>query len=179
VFYQYLLDDDEEVRTNACFGMGVLCIVANQHLVGQYEVILNRLSHVLSKETDKRMIDNICSCLCRMILISSKHVPLGQVLPVLFQHLPLREDFAEANSIFTTLTFLYEQHFTEIEPYLPKSIEMAASIIDDERIPIDAVPILREFLRSIYTKHSTAFVQVMQTLNESLRIIVTKHLQTN
>jgi len=74
---------------------------------------------------------------------------------------------------------------------------MAASIIDDERIlpgklirrkrkvffhisiSIDAVPILREFLRSIYTKHSTAFVQVMQTLNESLRLIVTKHLQTN
>jgi len=79
VFYQYLLDDDEEVRTNACFGMGVLCIVANQQLVGQYEVILNRLSHVLSKETNKRMIDNICSCLCRMILISPKHVPLGQV----------------------------------------------------------------------------------------------------
>ncbi len=79
MFYQYLLDDDEEVRTNACFGMGVLCIVANQQLVGQYEVILNRLSHVLSKETNKRMIDNICSCLCRMILISPKHVPLGQV----------------------------------------------------------------------------------------------------
>jgi hypothetical protein len=46
-------------------------------------------------------------------------------------------------------------------------------------ISIDAVPIIREFLRSIYTKHSTAFVQVMQTLNEPLRIIVTKHLQTN
>jgi len=46
-------------------------------------------------------------------------------------------------------------------------------------ICIDAVPIIREFLRSIYTKHSTAFVQVMQTLNEPLRVIVTKHLQTN
>jgi hypothetical protein len=56
---------------------------------------------------------------------------------------------------------------------------MAASLIDDERISADAIPILREFLRSIYTKHSTAFVQVMQTLNESLRMIVTKHLQTN
>ncbi len=44
---------------------------------------------------------------------------------------------------------------------------------------IDAVPVIREFLRSIYTKHSNAFVQVMQTLNESLRVIVTKHLQTN
>ena len=79
MFYQYLLDDDEEVRTNACFGMGVLCVVANQQLLGQYEAILSRLSHILSKETNRRMIDNVCSCLCRMIFVSPKHVPLGQV----------------------------------------------------------------------------------------------------
>jgi hypothetical protein len=79
VFYQYLLDEDEEVRTNACFGMGVLCMVAKQQLIGQYEVILNRLSQVLSKETNLRMIDNVCSCLCRMIVVSPKHLPLGQV----------------------------------------------------------------------------------------------------
>ncbi|CAF3940802.1 unnamed protein product [Adineta steineri] len=179
MFYQYLLDDDDEVRTNACFGMGILCAIANQQLVGQYETILSRLSQVLIKETNIRMIDNICSCLCRMIVVSPKHVPLGQVLPVIFQHLPLREDFAEANSVFTCLNLLYEQYFTEIEPYLPKCIEMAASIIDDERVLPDAVPIIRDFLRSIYTKHSVAFVQVMQTLNEPLRVIVTKHLQTN
>lgn len=79
MFYQYLLDDDEEVRTNACFGIGVLCVAANQQLIGQYEAILSRLSQVLSKETNLRMIDNICSCLCRMIVISPTHVPLGQV----------------------------------------------------------------------------------------------------
>ena len=80
VFYQYLLDDDEEVRTNACFGMGVLCMVANQQLLAQYETILSRLSQVLSKETNLRMIDNISSCLCRMIVVSPRHVPLEQVM---------------------------------------------------------------------------------------------------
>ncbi|CAF3140795.1 unnamed protein product [Rotaria socialis] len=179
MFHQYLIDDDDEVRTNSCFGMGVLCALANQHLIGQYETILTRLSHVLVKETHPRMIDNICSCLCRMIVVSPQHVPLEQVLPVLFQHLPLREDFAEAISVFTCLNLLYEQHFTQIESYLPKCIEMAASIIDDERVLPEAVPVIREFLRSIYAKHSVAFVQVMQTLNEPLRVIVTKHLQTN
>ncbi|CAF4599705.1 unnamed protein product, partial [Rotaria sp. Silwood2] len=74
MFYQYLLDDDEEVRTNACFGMGVLCAVANQQLLSQYETILNRLSQVLIKETNLRMIDNICSCLCRMIVVNQKLV---------------------------------------------------------------------------------------------------------
>ena len=79
MFFQYLLDEDEEVRTNACFGLGVLCAAANQHLLSQYELILGRLSQVLSKENNVRMIDNVCSCLCRMILVSPKHVPLGQV----------------------------------------------------------------------------------------------------
>lgn len=80
VFYQYLLDEDEEVRTNACFGLGVLCAVAQGHLLGQYEMILARLSQVLSRESNRRMIDNILSCLCRMIVVSSKHVPLNQVI---------------------------------------------------------------------------------------------------
>lgn len=79
MFYQYLLDEDEEVRTNACFGMGVLCVAGQQQLVGQYEAILTRVSHLLGKETDGRMIDNVISCLCRMILVSSKNVPLSQV----------------------------------------------------------------------------------------------------
>ena len=79
VFYQYLLDEDEEVRTNSCFGMGVLCQAAHQQLLGQYETILGRLSQLLSKEADRRMIDNVCSCLCRMIVVSPKHVPLNQV----------------------------------------------------------------------------------------------------
>lgn len=79
MFYQYLLDEDEEVRTNACFGMGVLCACAQQQLVGQYQNILARLSQMLSKETDLRMIDNVISCLCRMIVVSPSHVPLSQV----------------------------------------------------------------------------------------------------
>jgi hypothetical protein len=80
VFYQYLLDADQEVRTNACFGMGVLCAVAQQHLLGQYELVLSRLSQILMKESDRRMIDNILSCLCRMIVVSTVHVPLNQVI---------------------------------------------------------------------------------------------------
>ena len=81
---------------------------------------------------------------------------------------------------------------------------MAASIIDDERILpgqiifnrilsvcfvffsllcifflIDAVPVIRQFLYLIYTKHSNAFVQVIQTFNEPLRGSITKHLQIN
>ena len=79
MFYQYLLDEDDEVRTNACFGLGVLCAVAQGHLLGQYEMILSRLSQVLTKESNQRMIDNVLSCLCRMIIVSAKHVPLNQV----------------------------------------------------------------------------------------------------
>ena len=131
MFFQYLLDEDDEVRTNACFGLGVLCAVAQGHLLGQYETILARLSQVLTRETNRRMIDNVLSCLCRMIVVSPKHVPLNQVrpfelstmlenedvlqvLPVLFQHLPLKEDLAEVKSVFTCLHLLYEHHFSDV-----------------------------------------------------------------
>ena len=56
------------------------------------------------------------------------------MLPVLFQHLPLREDFAETKSIFNCFHFLYENYYSDIEVYLPKTIELAAASIDDPRV---------------------------------------------
>lgn len=47
----------------------------------------------------------------------------------------------------------------------------------NEMYPLDAVPVIRDFLRAIYTKHGTAFVHVSQSLDEHLRLILSKHLQ--
>ncbi|CAF1035364.1 unnamed protein product, partial [Didymodactylos carnosus] len=175
MFYEYLPDQDSEVRTNSVFGMGVLCLTAKQQLFPQYETILNRLSSLLINEKNLRAIDNICSCLCRMMLVSTSHVPLNAVLPVLFQYLPIREDYAEVGSIFLCLTLLYQQHFNQIELYLPKSIEMAANVIDDSRLNSDTVQVVREYLRAIHLSHTAAFVQVVNHLDENLKGKLSKH----
>lgn len=56
---------------------------------------------------------------------------------------------------------------------------MGAAVIDNEKLLPDAVPVIREFLRSIYTKHSAAFVHVSQGLDENSRHVLSKHLQNS
>jgi hypothetical protein len=145
-----------------------------------------------------------------------KTIVLVQVLPVLFQHLPLGEDFAEAQSVFTCLHLLYEKHFAEVNfsydhihidnqrcfsirsshtfrNVLKWLHQLSTKLIYQQvdfdycyhgytsidRYILDAVTVIRDFLRSIYTKHASAFVHVTQTLSEPLQLILTKHLQAN
>ena len=209
--------------------MGVLCACAQQQLVGQYQNILTRLSQLLSKETDLRMIDNVISCLCRMIVVSRSHVPLSQVSVTdrsrsmgtaclgLTGHLSTfaaargllrsqvrlhlspsslrtafhrgkwtsfeRRFFSNHSSI--RLNPIYRNaskwpHRSSMTPVSHLVEEPPSSCFSSSRsFVLDAVVIIRDFLRSLYAKHGPAFVQVTQTLSEPLRLILSKHLQTN
>lgn len=42
-------------------------------------MILSLFSNLLAKESDLRVIDNLCAALCRMIMGNVKAVPLEQV----------------------------------------------------------------------------------------------------
>lgn len=44
-----------------------------------YPMMLSVFSNMLSKESDLRVIDNLCAALCRMILSNVEAVPLEQV----------------------------------------------------------------------------------------------------
>lgn len=44
-----------------------------------YNEMLKMLSDTLAKETNRRVIDNICGAVCRMITSNPAAVPVGQV----------------------------------------------------------------------------------------------------
>lgn len=44
-----------------------------------YPMMLSVFSNLLTKESDLRVIDNLCAALCRMILSNVEAVPLEQV----------------------------------------------------------------------------------------------------
>lgn len=44
-----------------------------------YPMMLSVFSNMLTKESDLRVIDNLCAALCRMILSNVDAVPLEQV----------------------------------------------------------------------------------------------------
>uniref|UniRef100_A0A8C7KKU8 Importin 4 n=1 Tax=Oncorhynchus kisutch TaxID=8019 RepID=A0A8C7KKU8_ONCKI len=73
-------DSDSEVRNNSVFGLGALAQAAGPLVAQDYPMMLSLFSNLLSKEQDRRVIDNLCAALCRMIMSHMEGVPLEQVL---------------------------------------------------------------------------------------------------
>uniref|UniRef100_A0A4W4G779 TOG domain-containing protein n=1 Tax=Electrophorus electricus TaxID=8005 RepID=A0A4W4G779_ELEEL len=73
-------DSDAEVRNNSVFGLGALAEAAGPIISSNYPMMLSLFSNLLVKESDRRVIDNLCAALCRMIMSHMDGVPLEQVL---------------------------------------------------------------------------------------------------
>uniref|UniRef100_A0AAY4BCC0 Importin N-terminal domain-containing protein n=1 Tax=Denticeps clupeoides TaxID=299321 RepID=A0AAY4BCC0_9TELE len=93
-------DSDAEVRNNSVYALGTLAEAAGPIVASDYPTMLSLFSNLLSKESDRRVIDNLCAALCRMILSNV-------VFPVLVAQLPLKEDLEENKTVYRCLVFLY------------------------------------------------------------------------
>ncbi|XP_039646860.1 importin-4 [Perca fluviatilis] len=72
-------DSDPEVRNNSVFGLGCLAQATGPICVSDYPMMLSVFSNMLTKESDLRVIDNLCAALCRMIMSNVDAVPLEQL----------------------------------------------------------------------------------------------------
>uniref|UniRef100_A0A672T601 Importin 4 n=1 Tax=Sinocyclocheilus grahami TaxID=75366 RepID=A0A672T601_SINGR len=136
-------DSDAEVRNNSVFALGALAQAAGPIVASDYPMMLSLFSNLLSKESDLRVIDNLCAALCRMIMSHIEGVPLEQVFPALVACLPLKEDMEENKTIYSCLTFLYshnpvlvQAHFHSQHAQLThhtKEFESAVMSLPDEQ----------------------------------------------
>jgi hypothetical protein len=63
----YMLDRDDEVRSNTIFTTGVLCSQSNGALKDEYEKLAKDMFVILnSQEKNKQVLDNVCGTLCRI-----------------------------------------------------------------------------------------------------------------
>ena len=67
-----------------------------------------------------------------MILFFQSLVPLDSVLPVLFQHLPLRQDLDEYEVIFTLLGALQVQGHPIVISELPKIVNCSLHLVTSD-----------------------------------------------
>ncbi|KJY00373.1 importin subunit beta-4 like protein [Zymoseptoria brevis] len=111
-----LSDEDPETKSNAAFGMGLLCANSNdgKEILPQYNTVLGMLEPLLqtskagASESEARLLDNAAGCVSRMIKKSPESVPLEHVLPRLVELLPLKEDFRENEPVFDMIISLYQ-----------------------------------------------------------------------
>ncbi|KAI9840460.1 MAG: hypothetical protein M1837_001616 [Sclerophora amabilis] len=109
-------DEDPETRSNAAFGLGHLCQKSANtgEITASYNTILSKLEPMLHTQT-ARMIDNSAGCVSRMISRYPDRVPIGDVVPVLVDLLPLKEDFEENEPVWGMIVSLYQSNNSVIQ----------------------------------------------------------------
>uniref|UniRef100_A0AAQ4PHR5 Importin 4 n=1 Tax=Gasterosteus aculeatus aculeatus TaxID=481459 RepID=A0AAQ4PHR5_GASAC len=157
-------DSDSEVRNNSVFGLGCLAQATGPICVSDYPMMLSVFSNMLTRESNLRVIDNLCAALCRMIMTNVEAIPLEQVLPALVAHLPLKEDLEENKTVFSCLAMLYT-HRPDMVVNLMKPIVAASShVLGSKDVDKETEHILVVLMKEFALQHSADFQAAVTSL---------------
>uniref|UniRef100_A0A673GLM7 Importin-4-like n=1 Tax=Sinocyclocheilus rhinocerous TaxID=307959 RepID=A0A673GLM7_9TELE len=162
-------DSDAEVRNNSVFALGALAQAAGPIVASDYPMMLSLFSNLLSKESDLRVIDNLCAALCRMIMSHIEGVPLEQVFPALVACLPLKEDMEENKTIYSCLTFLYSHNPVLVVSHLKPIISAAAHLLGMKDVDNETQNTLLVLLRGLAQHHTKEFESAVMSLPDEQR----------
>jgi hypothetical protein len=113
-----LSDEDPETKSNAAYATGLLVFHSTDSAtyLPSYNTILSKLGPLLQSQ-GARTIDNACGCVSRMIMAHPDKVPVDDILPILVDLLPLKDDYEENKPIFDCITGLCKN------PYMTWSVQ--------------------------------------------------------
>ncbi|CAI5673544.1 unnamed protein product [Oreochromis niloticus] len=157
-------DSDPEVRNNSVFGLGCLAQAAGPIVVSDYPMMLSVFSNLLSKESDLRVIDNLCAALCRMIMSNVDAVPLEQVLPALVARLPLKEDQEENNTVFSCLAMLYTHSPALIVTLMKPIVATSSHVLGNKEVDKESQNISVALMQKFAQNHSADFQAAVTAL---------------
>jgi hypothetical protein len=100
-------DEDQSVKSNAAYALGILVANSQMDLSSQYPVILTALYPLFQGQPVPNITDNATGAVARLITARPEAVPLDQVLPVFISVLPLKADFAENEPVFNCIFQLF------------------------------------------------------------------------
>lgn len=139
-FLKRLSDEDPETKSNAAFGVGLLCEKSTdtKEILSNYDNILSKLEPLLDSSTSAtsgtedahaRLLDNAAGCVSRMIKKRPQNVPLEEVLPRLVEILPLKEDYDENEPVYEMIVSLYQQENAIIHQLSGKLIPVLEKVL--------------------------------------------------
>ncbi|KAL1006374.1 hypothetical protein UPYG_G00071530, partial [Umbra pygmaea] len=157
-------DSDAEVRNNSVFGLGSLAQAAGPLVAQDYPMILSLFSNLLCKEQDRRVIDNLCAALCRMIMSHMEGVPLEQVFPALVARLPLQEDMEENKTVFSCLAMLYSHNPAMVVSQMKPIVSASSHVLGTKDLDSETQNTLVLLLQDIAQRYSQEFEGAMKSL---------------
>lgn len=157
-------DSDSEVRNNSVFGLGCLALAAGPIVASDYPTMLSVFSNLLSKEQDRRVIDNVCGAVCRMIMGNADAVPVEQVFPALMARLPLKEDMEEYSTVYNCLTMLYSRNPALIVQQMKQIVASASYALGHKEVNQETRNTVALLVKQLALKHSTEFNNAVAAL---------------
>ncbi|XP_011087737.1 importin-4 isoform X1 [Sesamum indicum] len=116
-------------RRNAAFCVGELCKNGGNSVLKYYADVLPRLYPLFGEsEPDNAVRDNAAGAVARMIMAHPESIPLNQVLPVLLQVLPLKEDYEESTSVYGCICNLVLSSNAQILSLVPQLVNIFAQV---------------------------------------------------
>ncbi|KAG1123042.1 hypothetical protein G6F42_010910 [Rhizopus arrhizus] len=132
LFVKACADEDQSVRSNAAYALGILTGNSQIDLGSQYPVILTALHPLFQNQPVPNITDNATGAVARLILARPEAVPLDQVLPVFISVLPLKADFAENEPVFNCLFSLFRANNTFIQSQIPNLLPVFHHVLGNE-----------------------------------------------
>ncbi|KAJ5994146.1 hypothetical protein N7451_009870 [Penicillium sp. IBT 35674x] len=126
-------DEDPQTRSNAAYAVGRLVehSEAADEMAKAYPTILSRLEQCLQMDVS-RLQDNATGCVSRMILRNREAVPTKDVLPVLVNILPLKNDYEENDPLYRMICQLYKWEDATIRELTPRLLPVFQAVLADE-----------------------------------------------
>ncbi|KAI8150043.1 armadillo-type protein [Fennellomyces sp. T-0311] len=143
-------DEEETVRSNAAFALGVLVANTDTDLSQQYPTILSALHPLFENQSLPGTTDNASGAVARLILAHPNAFPLDQVLPVFLNALPLKSDYAENEPVFECLFSLFRANNAFVMGHIPQFLPIFSSVLSSEEQLTEATRAqLIELLRAL------------------------------
>ncbi|XP_034768784.2 importin-4 [Acipenser ruthenus] len=157
-------DEDDEVRSNSVFAVGALVEASGEALTLDYPALLGVFSNLVSRETNKRVLDNVCAALSRMTVCNLPCVPVEQVFPVLLRHLPLKEDLEENTTVYNCLAFVYSNKQPLVIQHLRQVLNIFSEVLGTEQIKTDTQNTLLMVLQDIAQRYPQELQSIVMSL---------------
>ncbi|KAF2870215.1 armadillo-type protein [Massariosphaeria phaeospora] len=121
VLLHRLSDEDSDTKSNAVYGMGLLCeqTTNDAEILKSLSAIFAKLEPCLEAQDNPRLLDNTAGCVSRFISKHTDKIPIAEALPRLVQLLPVREDYAENKAIFSMIVKLYQANEPTVQQLTP------------------------------------------------------------
>ncbi|EGN95021.1 hypothetical protein SERLA73DRAFT_77038 [Serpula lacrymans var. lacrymans S7.3] len=135
LFYRALGDEEAEVQSNAAFAVGLLVENSEVDLSPQFLPLLAALRPLFDVAPDASPArlnskDNAAGAVSRLIVRNTAAVPLDQVLPVLMESLPLKNDYLENRPVFRALFHLFRTNPQALYPFMDRLLMVFAHVLD-------------------------------------------------